>query len=159
MARILFPGPIAGLVILPIMLFHAFQLFACAWIAATAISLDVPLITNNLGNTATATVTMTTVFSSTGVSTYCSPRAWTLGPPTTADSAATIYGRITTLITDAQALDAGLSYHAARNTLLENQARLTKRTTGPSAPTSTVGSPSCHPGRTCCARPAAPGWR
>jgi solute carrier family 10 (sodium/bile acid cotransporter), member 7 len=34
MARILFPGPVAGLVILPIMLFHAFQLVACAWIAA-----------------------------------------------------------------------------------------------------------------------------
>jgi sodium/bile acid cotransporter 7 len=34
MARILFPGPVAGLVILPIMLFHAFQLIVCAWIAA-----------------------------------------------------------------------------------------------------------------------------
>ena len=34
MARILFPGPAAGLVILPIMLFHSFQLIVCAWIAA-----------------------------------------------------------------------------------------------------------------------------
>lgn len=33
MARILFPGPAAGLVILPIMLFHTLQLIACAWIA------------------------------------------------------------------------------------------------------------------------------
>jgi solute carrier family 10 (sodium/bile acid cotransporter), member 7 len=33
MARILFPGAAAGLVILPIMLFHAFQLIVCAWIA------------------------------------------------------------------------------------------------------------------------------
>ena len=34
MARILFPGAAAGMVILPIMLFHSFQLIACAWIAA-----------------------------------------------------------------------------------------------------------------------------
>lgn len=34
MARILFPGPIAGLVILPIMIFHSLQLIVCAWIAA-----------------------------------------------------------------------------------------------------------------------------
>jgi solute carrier family 10 (sodium/bile acid cotransporter), member 7 len=34
MARILFPGPAAGLVILPVMLFHALQLIVCAWIAA-----------------------------------------------------------------------------------------------------------------------------
>ena len=33
MARILFPGPAAGLVILPIMLFHTLQLVVCAWIA------------------------------------------------------------------------------------------------------------------------------
>jgi sodium/bile acid cotransporter 7 len=36
MARILFPGPVAGLVILPIMLFHTLQLIVCAWIAARA---------------------------------------------------------------------------------------------------------------------------
>jgi solute carrier family 10 (sodium/bile acid cotransporter), member 7 len=30
MARILFPGPDTGLVILPLMLFHQFQLMACA---------------------------------------------------------------------------------------------------------------------------------
>ncbi len=34
MARILFPGAGAGLVILPIMLFHTLQLIVCAWIAA-----------------------------------------------------------------------------------------------------------------------------
>lgn len=34
MARILFPGPAAGLVILPIMLFHTLQLVVCAGIAA-----------------------------------------------------------------------------------------------------------------------------
>jgi sodium/bile acid cotransporter 7 len=34
MARILFPGAAAGLVILPIMLFHSLQLIVCAWIAA-----------------------------------------------------------------------------------------------------------------------------
>ena len=34
MARILFPGAAAGTVILPIMLFHTFQLIVCAWIAA-----------------------------------------------------------------------------------------------------------------------------
>lgn len=34
MARILFPGAAAGFVILPIMLFHVFQLIVCAWIAA-----------------------------------------------------------------------------------------------------------------------------
>jgi len=34
MARILFPGAAAGMVILPIMLFHTFQLIVCAWIAA-----------------------------------------------------------------------------------------------------------------------------
>lgn len=33
MARILFPGAAAGLVILPIMLFHTLQLIVCAWIA------------------------------------------------------------------------------------------------------------------------------
>jgi solute carrier family 10 (sodium/bile acid cotransporter), member 7 len=33
MARILFPGPAAGLVILPIMIFHMLQLIVCAWIA------------------------------------------------------------------------------------------------------------------------------
>jgi sodium/bile acid cotransporter 7 len=35
MARILFPGPAAGLAILPIMLFHSFQLIVCAWIAGS----------------------------------------------------------------------------------------------------------------------------
>ena len=34
MARILFAGPTAGLVILPVMLFHSFQLIVGAWIAA-----------------------------------------------------------------------------------------------------------------------------
>jgi sodium/bile acid cotransporter 7 len=34
MARILFPGAAAGMVILPIMLFHTFQLIVGAWIAA-----------------------------------------------------------------------------------------------------------------------------
>ncbi|MFN3945453.1 MAG: bile acid:sodium symporter family protein [Allosphingosinicella sp.] len=33
MARILFPGPAAGLVILPVMVFHTVQLIVCAWIA------------------------------------------------------------------------------------------------------------------------------
>jgi solute carrier family 10 (sodium/bile acid cotransporter), member 7 len=33
MARILFPGPVAGFVILPIMIFHTVQLIVCAWIA------------------------------------------------------------------------------------------------------------------------------
>jgi sodium/bile acid cotransporter 7 len=35
MARILFPGAAAGMVILPIMLFHTLQLIICAWIAAS----------------------------------------------------------------------------------------------------------------------------
>ena len=34
MARILFPGAAAGLVILPVMIFHTVQLVVCAWIAA-----------------------------------------------------------------------------------------------------------------------------
>lgn len=34
MARILFPGAAAGLIILPIMIFHTLQLIVCAWIAA-----------------------------------------------------------------------------------------------------------------------------
>jgi sodium/bile acid cotransporter 7 len=34
MARILFPGAAAGLVILPVMIFHTIQLIVCAWIAA-----------------------------------------------------------------------------------------------------------------------------
>ena len=34
MARVLFPGPAAGVVLLPIMIFHQLQLMACAWIAA-----------------------------------------------------------------------------------------------------------------------------
>jgi solute carrier family 10 (sodium/bile acid cotransporter), member 7 len=34
MARILFPGAAAGLVILPVMIFHTVQLIVCAWIAA-----------------------------------------------------------------------------------------------------------------------------
>ena len=46
-------------------------------------------------------------------------------------------GRVLLALAACVALDAGLSYHAARNTLLENQARLTKRTTGPSAPKTT----------------------
>jgi len=33
MARILFPGAAAGMVLLPIMIFHALQLIVCAWIA------------------------------------------------------------------------------------------------------------------------------
>jgi len=33
MARILFPGAAAGLIILPIMIFHTLQLIVCAWIA------------------------------------------------------------------------------------------------------------------------------
>lgn len=33
MARILFPGAAAGLILLPIMIFHAVQLIVCAWIA------------------------------------------------------------------------------------------------------------------------------
>ncbi|WP_206185245.1 bile acid:sodium symporter family protein [Sphingosinicella sp. CPCC 101087] len=33
MARILFPGPAAGLIILPVMIFHSIQLVICAWIA------------------------------------------------------------------------------------------------------------------------------
>jgi sodium/bile acid cotransporter 7 len=33
MARILFPGAAAGLVILPVMIFHTLQLVVCAWIA------------------------------------------------------------------------------------------------------------------------------
>ena len=33
MARILFPGAAAGVVLLPIMIFHALQLIVCAWIA------------------------------------------------------------------------------------------------------------------------------
>jgi sodium/bile acid cotransporter 7 len=34
MARILFPGAAAGLVILPVMIFHSAQLIVCAWISA-----------------------------------------------------------------------------------------------------------------------------
>jgi solute carrier family 10 (sodium/bile acid cotransporter), member 7 len=34
MVRILFPGAAAGMIILPIMLFHSLQLIVCAWIAA-----------------------------------------------------------------------------------------------------------------------------
>ena len=33
MARILFPGAAAGLIILPVMIFHTLQLIVCAWIA------------------------------------------------------------------------------------------------------------------------------
>ena len=33
MARILFPGAAAGLVLLPVMIFHTLQLVVCAWIA------------------------------------------------------------------------------------------------------------------------------
>lgn len=42
MARILFPGPAAGIVILPVMLFHAFQLVACASIAARLAARNAP---------------------------------------------------------------------------------------------------------------------
>jgi sodium/bile acid cotransporter 7 len=33
MARVLFPGPEAGLILIPLMIFHQVQLMACAWIA------------------------------------------------------------------------------------------------------------------------------
>lgn len=33
MARVLFPGPDMGIILLPIMIFHQMQLMACAWIA------------------------------------------------------------------------------------------------------------------------------
>jgi solute carrier family 10 (sodium/bile acid cotransporter), member 7 len=33
MARILFPGAAAGLIILPVMIFHTLQLIVCAWVA------------------------------------------------------------------------------------------------------------------------------
>jgi sodium/bile acid cotransporter 7 len=33
MARVLFAGPEAGLILLPIMIFHQLQLMVCAWIA------------------------------------------------------------------------------------------------------------------------------
>ena len=42
MARILFPGAAAGMVILPVMLFHALQLIVCAWIAARMAAQNVP---------------------------------------------------------------------------------------------------------------------
>jgi sodium/bile acid cotransporter 7 len=42
MARILFPGAAAGMVILPIMLFHTIQLIVCAWIAARMGAQNVP---------------------------------------------------------------------------------------------------------------------
>jgi sodium/bile acid cotransporter 7 len=42
MARILFPGPVAGFVILPIMIFHSVQLIVCAWIAARMAAQNVP---------------------------------------------------------------------------------------------------------------------
>lgn len=42
MARILFPGPAAGFVILPIMIFHSTQLIVCAWIAARLSAQKVP---------------------------------------------------------------------------------------------------------------------
>ena len=46
-------------------------------------------------------------------------------------------GRVLLALAVGVALDAGLSYHWAKSTLLENQARLTKRTSGPSAPKTT----------------------
>jgi Tfp pilus assembly protein PilN len=46
-------------------------------------------------------------------------------------------GRVLLALAACVALDAGLSYHAAKKTLGENQARLAKRTTGPSAPKTT----------------------
>ena len=42
MARILFPGAAAGMVILPVMLFHTMQLIVCAWIAARMAAQNVP---------------------------------------------------------------------------------------------------------------------
>jgi sodium/bile acid cotransporter 7 len=42
MARILFPGPMAGFVILPIMIFHSLQLILCAWLAARMAAQNVP---------------------------------------------------------------------------------------------------------------------
>jgi sodium/bile acid cotransporter 7 len=42
MARILFPGPAAGFVILPIMIFHSLQLIVCAWIASRMAAQNVP---------------------------------------------------------------------------------------------------------------------
>jgi solute carrier family 10 (sodium/bile acid cotransporter), member 7 len=42
MARILFPGAAAGLVILPIMIFHTLQLIVCAWIAARMAAQNAP---------------------------------------------------------------------------------------------------------------------
>jgi sodium/bile acid cotransporter 7 len=33
MARVLFPGPDVGLILLPIMIFHQVQLMVCAWLA------------------------------------------------------------------------------------------------------------------------------
>jgi solute carrier family 10 (sodium/bile acid cotransporter), member 7 len=42
MARILFPGPAAGIVILPIMIFHTAQLIVCAWIAGALASQNSP---------------------------------------------------------------------------------------------------------------------
>jgi sodium/bile acid cotransporter 7 len=42
MARILFPGPMAGFIILPIMIFHSLQLFLCAWLAARMAAQNVP---------------------------------------------------------------------------------------------------------------------
>ena len=46
-------------------------------------------------------------------------------------------GRLLLALAACVALDAGLSYHSAKSTLLENQGRLAKRTTGPSAPKAT----------------------
>ncbi len=46
-------------------------------------------------------------------------------------------GRVLLALAACVALDAGLSYHSARTTLGENQMRLAKRTTGPSAPKTT----------------------
>jgi sodium/bile acid cotransporter 7 len=43
MARILFPGAAAGMVLLPIMLFHTIQLIVCAWVAARLAAQKVPL--------------------------------------------------------------------------------------------------------------------
>ena len=42
MARILFPGAAAGLILLPIMLFHSLQLIVCAWIAGRIGAQSVP---------------------------------------------------------------------------------------------------------------------
>ena len=48
MARILFPGAAAGLVILPVMIFHSLQLIVCAWIAG-ALAREAPGQSESVG--------------------------------------------------------------------------------------------------------------